>query len=98
MPEGCDRAVGAGQHVQPMDAEVDARDLAVEGLDHPIAVTICLRDRVVGAVAASVGISGQVEPMPAHALAICLGCQQAIDDLLISVRGGVADEGVDLFR
>ena len=69
----------------------------VEGVDDPVAV---LPDgaRGVDAVAVGVGVAGQVEPVPAPALAVVRRRQQAIHQALVGVGPRVGDEVVDLLR
>ena len=43
-----------------------------------------------------VGIACRIEPVAAHVLAVAFGLQQAGHDLLIGIRAGVREEGVDL--
>ena len=51
--------------------------------------------RGVGLVAVSVGIAGGVEPVDGHAFAVARRGQQAVHRLLVGVRGGVREEGIE---
>ena len=44
--------------------------VAVEGVDHPVAVPPGVRQRVVAVLAGGVGVADEVEPVPAPALAV----------------------------
>ena len=61
--------------------ELVVGQVAVEGVDHPVAVAVHLRDRVVGVVAGGVGVADDVEPVPAPALAVGRRGEQPVDDL-----------------
>ena len=60
--------------------------LRVEGLDHPVAVGPHLAV-VVDVDAVRVGVAGRVEPVAGAVFAPLRRCQQAVDQLLVSVRG-----------
>ena len=77
------------------DRKTVERQVAVEGVDHPIAILPDL-PRGVDAVAVGVGIASQVEPVAAPAFAIVGRGQQAIDQTLVGIRGLVINKGVDL--
>ena len=84
-----------------LDEEVVGH-VAVEGLDHPVAldvgVGVALASRTARRQPAGVVLAeaGHVQPVPAPALAVVGGGQQPLDDLPEGVRRRVADEGVDL--
>ena len=48
-------------------------------------------------LAKTVGVAGQIEPVPSPALAEAGGFQKPVNDLLESKFGLVADEGLDVF-
>ena len=64
----------------------------VERPDHEVAIVIGVRPVVVLLVAVALGEAGQVEPVPAPALAVVRAGEQFVDDLLEGVRRGVGDE------
>ena len=88
----------AGQQVagELLADELVVGHVAVEGVDHPVAVAVHLRDRVVGVVAGGVGVADHVEPVPAPALAVGGRGEQPVDDLREGVRRLVRQERVDL--
>ena len=73
------------------------RLVAVEGVDDPVAVGPDLAV-VVEVQAVGVAVAGGVEPEPRHVLAVAGRLEQAVDDLLVSLRRRVGQEGVDLFE
>ena len=90
-------SVASGQQVagQLLDRELVERQVAVEGVDDPVAV-LPDRARGVDAVAVGVGVAGQVEPVPAPALAVVRRGEQPVDQPLVGVGPGVGEEGLDL--
>ena len=80
-----------------LDGEVVERHVGVQRPHDPIApdplagVAVLLK-------AVAVGIAGRIEPGQRHPLAIMLGLQQSIDQLFVSVGGGVGNECIDLRR
>ncbi len=98
---------GSGEHLfgtrvwkqvssELLDGEAVVGKVAVEGLDHPIAVTPNRAQRV-ATIPARVGVAGEVEPHPRPAFAEGRGGEQAIDELLVGCRARIAGEGVGLF-
>jgi hypothetical protein len=92
-------ARGVRQHVagQLLDREPVERHVAVERVDHPVAV-LPHRPEAVLLVTVRVGVPGEVEPRPRPPLAVMRRGEQAIDDALVGVRGGVGEEGVALLE
>ena len=86
-----------GQHVarQLLDGELIERQVAIQRLDHPLSVEPDRAGSVAGE-AVRIGVAGQVEPVPAPALAKVRRLQQAVDQSLVGVRGGVFDKRGDL--
>ena len=74
--------------------ELIERHVAVERVDHPVAVLPDVA-AVVLLVAVGVGVAGEVEPRPRPALAVVRRRQQPIDDALVGVGRRVGDERVD---
>ena len=91
--------VAPGQHVarELLDREVAEGEVAVEGVDHPVAV-LPGGAALVLLVAVRVGVAGEVQPGPRPALAVVGRGEEAVDDLLVGVRAAVGEEGVDLRR
>ncbi len=82
-------SVALGQQVagELLDREPVERQVAVEGVDDPVAV-LPDRARGVDAVAVGVGVAGQVEPVPRPALAVVRRGEQAVDEPLVGVGRG----------
>ena len=98
-------SVFAGQEVAGdlVADELVVRQVAVEGVDHPVAVApgvgaVHLRAGGEDTRVERVGVAGEVEPVAAPALAVSRRRQQAIHDLGEGVRRLVFEEGVHLFR
>ena len=85
------------QHVAGdlLDRELVERQIAVERVDHPVAI---LPDAapVVLLVAVRVGVAGEIQPRTRPPLAVARRGQQAIDDAVVGVRRRVGEEGVEL--
>ena len=72
--------------------------VAIERLDHPIAIAPGGDEEVVRLEARGVGVAHQVEPVAAPSLAIPRRREQAVDELLIGVGRLVVDELLHLLR
>ncbi|MCZ6598125.1 MAG: hypothetical protein O7B99_10835 [Planctomycetota bacterium] len=70
--------------------------VAVERVDHPVAVAPGVLDRIVRAVAGGVGVARQVEPVAPPALPVARRAEQALDHALPGHRRPVPEERVDL--
>ena len=94
----CSR-VALGQQVagQLLDRELVERQVAVEGVDDPVAPRPHAA-QAVDVVAVRVGVAGRVEPGHGHPLAVARRLQQRVDALLVGVGRRVGEEGVDLGR
>jgi len=77
--------------------ELVERQVAVEGMDDPVAVFPDGARRI-DAITIGVGITRQVKPVPAPALAIVRRRQQAVDQPLVGVRPVIGDEAIDFLR
>ncbi len=90
--------LGLGQQVAGdlQEGEPVIRQVAVEGVDDPVAIAPDVGPQRVGAVAGRVGVAGQVEPDPGPALAVGGVVEEAVDGPLVGARGLVADEALDL--
>src|SRR6266545_4105000 len=88
---------GAGQQIpgQLLDGEAIEGQVLVEGGDDPVAPARHVAAGV-DVIAVGVGVAGGVEPLHRHALAEVRRRQQTIDDLLVSVRAPIGQEGIDL--
>ena len=73
------------------DRELFERQVAIEGIDHPIAVHPDLTLSV-GVVAVRIGVAGDVEPVPAPALAIGGRIKQALHNAFVGAWRGVFDK------
>ncbi len=80
---------------QLLDRELIERHVAVERVDHPIAV-MPHHARIVIAKSVGVGIARGVQPVAAPALAVMRRSQQAIHKAVICIRTAVGEKGVDL--
>ncbi len=76
------------------DCEAIERQVAVVGLDHPIAPAPHVANTVV-LVAAGVGIAGGVQPAGSHPLAVARRSQQTVDHPLVGVGRSVGHERRD---
>ena len=70
--------------------------VGVERSDHPVAPAPDRPRRIVG-VAGTVGIAGQIEPLPGHVLAVAIVGQQPVDQFFHRIGTAVGHEGIDLF-
>jgi hypothetical protein len=71
--------------------------VVVEGPDDPLAVRPDLAI-VVEVQAVGVAVAGEVEPEARHVFAVAGRRQEPVDELLVRVRRGVGDEGLDFGR
>ena len=78
--------------------EAVERFVGVETADHVIAIAPGIRLVAVALVAVGLGVAHQVEPVPTPFFAVVRGVQQAVDQALVGIRGGVVQEGIDLRR
>ena len=69
--------------------------VVVEGLDHPVAVGPHRALRV-ALEAVRVGVTGEVEPLHRHVLAVVGGGEETVERLGPSVGGGVVQEGLQV--
>ncbi len=76
--------------------ELVVRLVAVERVDHVIAITPGVRIGDIARWAGRFGIAGDVEPVPAPALAERRRSEEAIDQLLVADASCVGHECVDL--
>src|SRR5262245_13785789 len=82
---------------QLFDYELIERLVPVERIDHPVApgpgaaVAVYL-------IAVRVGVTRGVQPSRRHTLAVTRACEQAVDDLFVSLRRFVVEVIVDLAR
>ena len=90
---------GRGQHVAGdlLDGELVERQVAVERVDHPVAVPPHRAEGVL-LVAVAVGVAREVEPGAGPALAVVRRGEQAVHGLLVGVGRGVGEEGIDLLE
>ena len=88
---------GIGQQIagQLLDGEAVERQIAVEGVDHPIAPAPHVA-RPVGLVAVGVAVARRFHPAEGHALAIARRRQQTIDHLAVGVGRSILKKRVDL--
>jgi hypothetical protein len=56
------------------------RQVALEGVDHPVAIAVNLRNRIVRVVAGRVRVTDHVQPVPAPPFAVAGRIEQTIDD------------------
>src|SRR5262249_38628382 len=80
------------------DRELIEGEVSIEGIDHPVPVTPCVRTGRVLFVAIAVGITSEVEPVPAPALTEVGQVERAIDEPFPSVGARIRDERFDFFR
>ena len=83
---------------QLLDDELVIRQIAIEGVDHPVAIAPGVGPTSVFLITVAVGIACQVEPVSAPAFAIVRRGQQAIDQALIRIRLSVVEKFIDLCR
>src|SRR5207245_1044764 len=76
-----------------LDRELVEGHVGVEGVDDPVAVGPDLA-RAVLLVAVGIGVAGEVEPTAGPALAVVGAGEEAVDELLVGVGGGVFGESV----
>ncbi len=88
---------GIGQQIagQLLDGEPVVGQIAVEGVDDPVAPAPHVA-RAVGLVAVGVAVARRFHPAKGHALAVARRGEQAVDDLAVGGGRGVAQEGVYL--
>ena len=61
------------------------RHIVIESVDHPVAIAPRVRHGEVGGFARGVGVTGQIEPVPAPSLAIVRRRQQPFDQFRESI-------------
>ena len=90
---------GLGQEVarELLNNEVVEGQVAVEGVDHIVAVVIRIGEGDIFVDAVGVGVARDIEPMPAPALAVHLRLEHRVDAALVGVRPLIAQEIVDIF-
>ena len=93
----CWSSVGLGQQIarKLLDRELIEGLIAVEGVDHPIAIGPDFAI-VVEMDAVRVGVAGGIEPVARPMFAPALRGEQLIDVVLVGVGRGVVDECFDL--
>ena len=69
--------------------ELVERHVAIQRVDHPMAITPCMWSYVVLLVTIAVGVAGQIEPVPSPLFPIMLRFQQPVDDALICIRPAI---------
>ena len=77
------------------ERELIERHVGVERSNHPVSPAPDRPRRIVG-VAGTVGIAGQIEPLPGHVLTVAIVGQQTIDQFFHRIGTAVGHEGVDL--
>ena len=80
------------------ERELVPGQVAVEGMDHPVAPGPHRRPRSVELEAVAVGVAGQIHPVGGHSLPVAGACEQAIDELFVGIGRGIGHEGLDLGR
>ncbi len=98
---GRDRLKIVGDQMITRDLHADElveRHILVERPDHEIAIVIGGRAIAVELIAAALGKTGCVEPVPRPALAEVFALQEAIDQFVICIRRSVAYKRLDLGR
>ncbi len=73
--------------------ELPVGDVAVDRIDHIVAIGPGVGPCAVGLVAVALGKANHVEPVLAPLLAIMVRRQQPIDQLFVGVGGGIRHEG-----
>ena len=76
--------------------ESAVRHILIQGSDHIIAIGPGMIPALVLVVAVGIAVVDDVEPVPAPSLAVSGRGEQPIDQLLVGIRGVVAEEPVDL--
>ena len=71
---------------QLLDRELIERHIAIECLNHPVAVNVCIGAIAIFFISIAIGVACQVQPMPSPAFAKVLGAQQPVDHFL---NGGI---------
>lgn len=83
---------------QLLAEELVVGEVAIEGVDNPVAVTPRVRSGVVTILSGGVGVADEVEPFAPPSFAVGGGGEQTFDEGVEGVGGGVGEEGGDLFR
>ena len=78
------------------ERELVERHVGVERSDHPVSPAPDRPRRIVG-VAGTVGIAGQIEPLPGHVLTVAIVGQQPVDQFFHRIGTAVGHERIDLF-
>ncbi len=79
-----------------LDDKLVVGDVEVEGADHVVAIAECVGDLVIEFMPGRLGVTHEVEPVPAPALAVMRAGQKAIDQLLVGVWGIVVQKNLDV--
>ena len=69
-----------------------------ERLNHVVAILSGLRNGIIAAAAAGVGVAHNIQPHAAPPLTISFRREQALDQLLVSFRRFVVEEGLHFGR
>ena len=80
-----------------LDRELVERHVAIQRIDHPVAILPHLARRVDG-VAVGIGVARHIEPVAAPALAVVRRSEQSVDHALIGVGPRVGKEVANLAR
>ena len=81
-PAGCVRKQVAGKL---LDRETIEWEVAVDGIDYPVAINVGVGTRAVGLVAVRIGVPGQVEPVAPPAFAEVRRGEQPVDQALVGI-------------
>ena len=75
-----------------LDGELVERHIAVEGVDHPVAIAPGVRPGQVFFVAVAIGVTRQIQPLPRPFFAIVRGEQQTVHKPLVRVGTRVGEK------
>ena len=81
-----------------LDGELIERHVAVERLNHPLAIPPRIGPHVILHAALAVGESRQIQPRPRPLLAVVLGLHQPVHEAFISARLVVGEKSRSLLR
>ena len=95
--QGVEIAIGQQVAGELLDGELVEGEVAIERVDHPVAIAPGPGARAIFFVAVAIGVARQVEPVARPLLAVVRRIEQAVHQAFIGVGAVVVEELADLF-
>ena len=81
-----------------LNRELIERHVAIESIDHPVAITPRIQANAVLLVTIAVRIAGEIQPVAAPFFAVMRRGEQTIDQPLLGLRRPIVQKGLDFRR